>query len=184
MAAADLPPVHALQVQAYLPALHESPAAFARRLAAFPDACWVVEDSRGTGSPLLGYLFAQPARLGHPPPLNAIFPNSGTGLAGKKGAAPAFHLHDLCVAPAARSRGIAQGLCQAAMVRAAALGYRYLTLVAVQGSVPYWQARGFRPAPSPAPLHHYGDEACYMVREVPDQLGSQSVGERKESRSR
>ncbi|MFP3345463.1 GNAT family N-acetyltransferase, partial [Halomonas sp. SIMBA_159] len=53
------------------------------------------------------------------------------------------YLHDMAVSQNARGLGLASRLLNYAEQYAIELGFSRLALVAVQGSVPYWQKRGF-----------------------------------------
>lgn len=148
----DLPAVLTLQALAYRPEFHEPPEAFAGKLTHYPQSAWVVEDDAA----LLAYLFAQPARRGHPPPLKD---------AGRPVCAPdALHLHDLAVAPAARGRGIARQLLDTALAWGRAQGLAFATLVAVQDSAQRWRHMGFIDARPEKSLASYGPGAVYLVR--------------------
>mgnify|MGYP003346226438 CR=1 FL=1 len=79
-----------------------------------------------------------------------------------------LYLHDMAVAPEARSLGLASRLLAQLRQRAQALALPRLGLVAVQGSVPYWQRQGFAelaamPAPLAAKLATFGPDASFMV---------------------
>ena len=128
----DIPAVVALQDSCYSDALYESPALLQQRLAAAADSCWLAEDAKGQ---LLAYLFSYPSINGHITPLASAFKVSNTP--------ELLYLHDMAVSPGARSLGLASGLLAIAKQHALSLGLTKLALVAVQGSVPYWQRHGF-----------------------------------------
>lgn len=158
MRASDLPAVLALQARAYVPFFHEPVAAFRSKLATFPEWAWVAENDRGC---LAAYLFAQPARLGHPPCLGD----------GGQVAVPAdtLHLHDLAVCPMSRGAGWARRLTAHALGSAqnedSSHGrLEWASLIAVQGSVPFWARHGFVPGHPVPDLSSYGPDAAYLVR--------------------
>lgn len=154
---ADLPAVVALQDCCYSDALYESPALLSQRLQAAPNSCWLAQDSAGE---LLAYLFSYPSINGDVAPLASAFTPA---------AAPQLlYLHDMAVNPAARGLGLAKQLLATAKQHALSLGLTKLALVAVQGSVPYWQRNGFAVVNelsdiAISALASYRDEqACYM----------------------
>lgn len=165
MQGADLPAVLALQARAYVPFFHEDEAVFRGKLAAFPDWCWVAQMADGE---LAAYLFTQPARLGRPPCL-------GDGSGSHKDGADTLHLHDMAVSPLARGAGLAARMTAYAMDAAqkAELQHgrlRWASLIAVQGSVPYWARHGFVPGQVAPDLSSYGPGAAYLVRPLAPQL--------------
>lgn len=71
-------------------------------------------------------------------------------------------IHDLAVAPDWRGRGVARALFEAVESRAAGLP---MSLVAVNGSVPFWERFGFRVSACERSLESYPDrDAKLMVR--------------------
>lgn len=165
MQGADLPAVLALQARAYVPFFHEDEAVFRGKLAAFPDWCWVAQMADGE---LAAYLFTQPARLGRPPCL-------GDGSGSHKDGADTLHLHDMAVSPLARGTGLAARMTAHALEAAqkAELQHgrlRWASLIAVQGSVPYWARHGFVPGQVAPDLSSYGPGAAYLVRPLAPQL--------------
>lgn len=151
----DLPAVVDIQAACYGDGFLEPVAAFANKLAEAPDTCWgVARDGR-----LQAYLFCLPATPDHLPALNATDwqrPAQATWL----------YLHDMAVHPQARALGLAARLLAAARQQAEALGCEALVLVAVQGSVPYWQRHGFTEMAATGPLAHklrsFGEAARLM----------------------
>lgn len=165
MQGADLPAVLALQARAYVPFFHEDEAVFRGKLAAFPDWCWVAQMADGE---LAAYLFTQPARLGCPPCL-------GDGSGSHKDGADTLHLHDMAVSPLARGAGLAARMTAHALAAAqkAELQHgrlRWASLIAVQGSVPYWARHGFVPGQVAPDLSSYGPGAAYLVRPLAPEL--------------
>ena len=154
---ADLPAVVALQDCCYSDALYESPTLLSQRLQAAADSCWLAESSAGE---LLAYLFSYPSINGYVTPLASAFAPA---------AAPELlYLHDMAVNPAARGLGLASRLLAKAKQHALSLGLTKLALVAVQGSVPYWQRHGFAvvnelsDSAITALVSYHGEQACYM----------------------
>lgn len=157
MTPADIPAVVALQDSCYSDALYESPALLQQRLTSAAGSCWLAENADGR---LLAYLFSYPSINGYVTPLASAFAPA---------AAPQLlYLHDMAVNPAARGLGLASSLLATAKQHALSLGLTKLALVAVQGSVPYWQRHGFSvvnelPDSAISALAGYhGEQACYM----------------------
>ena len=165
MSLTDLPAVLAIQAQAYAPFFHESEATFHGKLQAFPAWCWVAEETKGQ---LAAYLFAQPARLGRPPCLG----DGGSSPGGEPhGGVDTLHLHDMAVSPLARGAGLARTLATHALAaaRQAEFGHgrlQWASLIAVQGSVPYWARHGFVAGPVSPDLSSYGPGAAYLIRSL------------------
>ena len=154
---ADLAAVVALQDGCYSDALYESPALLSQRLQVAANSCWLAENSAGE---LLAYLFSYPSINGYVTPLASAFAPA---------AAPELlYLHDMAVSPAARGLGLASQLLVTAKQHALSLGLTKLALVAVQGSVPYWQRHGFAvvnplsASAISALASYHGEQACYM----------------------
>lgn len=165
MQGADLPAVLALQARAYAPFFHEDEAVFRGKLATFPDWCWVAQMADGE---LAAYLFTQPARLGRPPCL-------GDDGSSHKDGADTLHLHDMAVSPLARGAGLAARMTAHALEAAQKAEFRHgrlrwASLIAVQGSVPYWARHGFVPGQVAPDLSSYGPGAAYLVRPLAPQL--------------
>jgi ribosomal protein S18 acetylase RimI-like enzyme len=159
---ADVPAVLDLQAQCYAYEFLESADSFSAKIAATEaqQTSWVAQDAASQQP--LAYLVALPACAATLPTLNAAqlqVPEQPELL----------YLHDLAVAPQGRALGLGRRLVEMVEKRAAALGLRRLGLVAVQGSQPYWQGRGFEalerlPAQLAAKLASFGPEARFMQR--------------------
>ncbi len=162
--ASDLPAVHALQALCYPQGYQEPVDAFAAKLMASPDTAWGVDHPEQTGV-LLAYLFGLPIQGVRWPSLHAAHCPSPEGADG-------LYLHDLSLHPDARGQGWGQALVAQAMQWATAGGLQALRLIAVQGSVPYWQKLGFAPIPDDelraqgADLRSFGAQACAMALRV------------------
>ncbi len=157
----DLLAVHALQSQSYPLGYQEPVEAFAAKLDASPETAWGVDHPARSGL-LLGYLFCLPIRGLQWPALHAAQ------------CLPAQHpdglyLHDLCLHPDARGQGLGYALVHQARQWALEQGLAALRLIAVQGSVPYWQKQGFSRVPDSVLLQHaadlssFGAQACAMA---------------------
>ena len=141
-----------IQAACYGPALLESQALYACRLASPAHCSLGARDDRGA---LTAYLVAYWSVRGAVTPLHGDFK--------AREDADTLYLHDLAVLPAQAGRGLARALLQAAWRMAQARGVRRAALVSVQGTEAFWRRQGFRPAPSPAGLDGYGAGALYMT---------------------
>ncbi|MDX1677820.1 GNAT family N-acetyltransferase [Arsukibacterium sp.] len=158
---ADITAVVALQDSCYSDALYESPALLQQRLSVAADSCWLAENANGQ---LLAYLFSYPSISGYITPLASAFaPSTLPQL---------LYLHDMAVSPAARGLGLASRLLATAQQHAISQGLTKLALVAVQGSVPYWQRQGFNEVTvlcdnaEQALASYQGEQARYMQAEL------------------
>lgn len=151
---ADATALLAVQALAYPPSHHESWAVLGRRLQLWPQGCWGAEGDAG----LCAYVISHPWQQGRPVPLHGV-------LESLPARPDAYHLHDLALHPDARGRGVAAQLVEAVLRQAAAAGLDTLTLVAVQGSRPFWERMGFRASPAALPAA-YGADALAMRRRL------------------
>jgi GNAT superfamily N-acetyltransferase len=133
LTADDLPQIHRLEADTYLPSLHESDEAFLRIIALFPQGAVGFFD----GDELCAYAFAVPLPVGSvlelKAPLRELPPR-----------ADMLYIHDVAVGERHRGRGLATRLVDAMLDLARARGMRTSGLVSVQGSAPFWQRFGFR----------------------------------------
>lgn len=128
----DLSAVAAIQDSCYGDELFEDVSLIQRRLASQPDSCWLAENHC---KEVLAYLFSYPSRDKQVAALGSEFSQYTE--------AELLYLHDMAVSQNARGLGLASRLLNYAEQYAIELGFSRLALVAVQGSVPYWQKRGF-----------------------------------------
>ncbi|HUH76504.1 MAG TPA: GNAT family N-acetyltransferase [Devosia sp.] len=157
LTALDLPQVEAMAAAVH-PAFPEDGAVFAERLKLYPDGTRLLEVD---GQPA-GYLLSHPWRFKALPELNTLL-----------GAIPAdadtYYVHDLALLPAARGTGAAARIVGDLLRHARARGFATVSLVAVNGSVPFWHKHGFRPQPAPEladKLDSYEAAAKFMVRQL------------------
>ena len=129
----DVPAIHALEVEAYLPSLHESAEAFIRLIEIYPDGAFGAFDEIG----LCGYAFGVPLNSGATLELRSP-------LAAVPSGADTFYIHDVAVAARCRGRGVGRILASRLVDLARARGFRSSELVSVQGSAPFWARFGFR----------------------------------------
>lgn len=139
----------------------EELAVFAERLRLYPDGCHVLVE---TGD-LVGYSLAHPWRFGAPPPLNSrlgeIPRNAST-----------YYIHDVALLPETRGKGFAAQIVSRMVEDAQASGFASVSLVAVNGSHPFWEALGFRTRAVPGfetKLLSYGPHGTLMVRDLAEE---------------
>lgn len=149
MAHDDLDFALALAARLY-PDHPESRAAFAAKLDAAPEACFVA--TRGTAK--VGYCVALWIEARRPPKLDEAGYVPGPPLS--------LHLHDIAVDPGARG----QGLVGAALDRLSTVAEgAKLSLVAVNGTRALWEGYGFAAAAIDESVRAtYGKDAVYMER--------------------
>jgi GNAT superfamily N-acetyltransferase len=128
----DLPALFRIEADSYTPDLRESEAAILSKMALFRAGALGCFDSAG----MCGYAFALPWRAG-----------TLVAVAQVLDALPAqpdvMYIHDMVVAPAHRHQGVASTLLAEIVRLAAALDLDRFSLVAVQGSEPFWERSGF-----------------------------------------
>jgi ribosomal protein S18 acetylase RimI-like enzyme len=159
MTAYDLPAVQAIADTVHVD-FYESAEVLAERQRLYHNGCYLLE----IGEKPVGYVLSHPWTYATLPPLNTLL-----------GALPAspdtYYIHDLCLLPVARRIGSAGKIIGALTKHAEALGYATMTLVAVNGSVAWWEKHGFVVTEEPelyAKLLSYEEGARYMVRKLPD----------------
>lgn len=160
--AADVPQVLTLQAQCYDAQFLESARAFEAKLVASEPhrGSWIAMQGEGA----LAYVVALPVCLQTLPALDAphITPSAQPEL---------LYLHDLAVAPVARSLGLGRRLAERVEQSARTLGLERIGLVAVQDSLAFWQRQGFAelsclPEVLTAKLLSFGPQARWMERQV------------------
>lgn len=137
------------------PGFFEEDAVFADRVALAPQGCWLLEADEGP----LGYVLSHPWRLGDIPALN-------TTLGSLPVPADTFYIHDLALLRDARGTGAAGRIVETLI--ATAVPCPTMSLVAVNGSLPFWSRFGFAPVDAPelaGKLESYDGAARYMVRQ-------------------
>jgi len=138
------------------PGFFESPDVLAERQSLYRNGAYLLEVNERPA----GYVLSHPWRTGTLPTLNTL-------LGELPGGADTYYIHDLAVLPMARRVGAARFIVEALAKHAAAHGFADMSLVAVNGSVPYWERQGFAVADIPElfpKLLSYEPEARLMVR--------------------
>ncbi|WEK04079.1 MAG: GNAT family N-acetyltransferase [Candidatus Devosia phytovorans] len=157
MTTLDLPAVEAIAATVH-PSFPEDLAVFAERLRLYPDGTRLLE-LNGVPS---GYILSHPWRFGELPPLNSL-------LEDIPGDADTLYLHDLALLNAARGTGAAAMIVGDILRHARAIGLPSVSLVAVNGSMPFWHKHGFRAQNLPElndKLQSYETAARLMTRKL------------------
>lgn len=157
MTEADLPAVLDIAGRVHVN-YPEDEAVVVERFQLYPAGCAVLAFGHG----LAGYALTHPWRYGAPPTLNM-----------KLGAIPprptTYYVHDLALLPETRGTGAGAAMANAILAHARATGYDNASLVAVNGSVPFWSKVGFEVVDDPAlaaKLMTYDGDARFMVRKM------------------
>jgi GNAT superfamily N-acetyltransferase len=150
MTADDLPAAYEMSKTIH-PAFPEDFAVMAEKFRLFPSGCFF--------APGAGYAVSHPW-AGPPPPLNRPL--------GRLPEHPTLYdIHDVAIFAAARGVGFGREIVARIKSVATGRGLGRLGLVAVNGSVPFWQRQGFAVHPLPAEkLASYGPDARYMEAQI------------------
>lgn len=157
MTAYDLPAVQAIADTVHRD-FYESADVLAERQRLYHNGCYLLEVVEKP----VGYVLSHPWTYASLPPLNTLL-----------GALPSkpdtYYIHDLCLLPVARRIGSAGKILGALTKHAQAQGYPTMSLVAVNGSVSWWERHGFVVTDEHnlyAKLLSYEESARYMVRQL------------------
>lgn len=138
------------------PGFFEADAVLAEKFELYRNGCYLLEVNEKPA----GYVLSHPWRLGSLPALDTLL-----------GAIPAdadtFYIHDLALLPLTRGLGAAGQIVAALTKHAMAMDFATMSLVAVNGSVPFWEKQGFVVEDRPDladKLAAYEAEARYMVK--------------------
>jgi len=155
MTEADMPAVIRLAEVIHLDHPEDDAVIIERRLF-FPEGCLVLEYE----GVLFGYSLVHPVEFEKPPALNALI-----------GEAPehteTLHIHDIALAAEARGTGESGKAIDIIVEKAKAAGFRQISIVAVNGTEPFWQKHGFHHHTSEKlaqKLASYDGTASYMLR--------------------
>lgn len=153
----DLDAVEAIANHVH-PDFFEAPEVLAERFGLYRNGCYFLE----LGEKPAGYVLSHPWRYGSLPALD-------TRLGTLPPEPDTYYIHDLALLPVARRVGAASQIVRALTKHAIAERYQTMTLVAVNGSVPFWQKHGFAVAEVPelyGKLLSYEEAARYMVKHL------------------
>ncbi|RYE41372.1 MAG: GNAT family N-acetyltransferase [Hyphomicrobiales bacterium] len=138
------------------PGFFEADEVLAEKHSLYRHGCYILEVAEKPS----GYVLSHPWTRGSLPALNALI--------GVLPEAPdTFYIHDLALLPVTRGVGAAGQIVAALTKHAEAIGFPSVSLVAVNGSVPFWEKQGFVVEDHPdlsEKLAAYEDAARYMVR--------------------
>tara|TARA_R100000365_G_C2704376_1_gene41818 strand:- start:178 stop:687 length:510 start_codon:yes stop_codon:yes gene_type:complete len=141
------------------PGFFETETVLAEKFALYRNGCYLLEVSEKPA----GYVLSHPWKRGDLPALNTLL---GTIPAD----ADSYYIHDLALLPLTRGLGAAKQIVNGLTKHARAMGYGTMSLVAVNGSLPFWEKQGFTVEDRPdlsEKLAAYEDTARYMVKAVP-----------------
>jgi ribosomal protein S18 acetylase RimI-like enzyme len=155
MSGYDLDAVFAIANKVH-PGFFEAEEVLAEKHALYRHGCYILELSEKPA----GYVLSHPWKRGDLPALNAML-----GVLPKD--ADTFYIHDLALLPVTRGVGAAGKIVASLSKHAEAMGFASMSLVAVNGSVPFWEKQGFVVEDRPhltEKLAAYEAEARYMVK--------------------
>ena len=131
MTAYDLPAVEKIAGVVH-PNFYEAPEVLAERQRLYRNGCYLLE----VGERPTGYVLSHPWEAMSLPPLNAV-------LGEIPADATTYYLHDLALLPVARRIGAASQIVSALIKHATVRGFPTMTLVALNGSLGFWERHGF-----------------------------------------
>ena len=110
------------------------------------------------GSDIHGYAVSHPWRFASPPGLNTLLQHLPERP-------DSFYLHDIALMPHLRGAGHGRSILRMLADQAQVEELDILSLIAVGGSLPFWQKHGFQRAEdTPPSLQSYGAAAILMWR--------------------
>jgi ribosomal protein S18 acetylase RimI-like enzyme len=140
------------------PGFFESAEVLGEKYALYRNGCYLLEVSEKPA----GYVLSHPWRLGEVPPLNALMGSLPEN-------ADSYYIHDLALLPLTRGLGSARQIVSALTKHAGAMGFATMSLVAVNGSMAFWEKLGFVAEDRPelaGKLGAYEADARYMVKRL------------------
>jgi predicted N-acetyltransferase YhbS len=168
MTDADLTAVDAIAARVH-PAYPEDHAVFAERLRLHAAGCRVLA---AADAGIIGYVISHPWHRGEPPALNVLIGSIPVPAA-------TYYIHDLALLPEARGSRAASGIVEDLIRHAQRLGLSQLSLVAVNGSGPFWERQGFAVTPqsdAARKLLSYGEDARLMSLHLADGATGPATG--------
>lgn len=154
MAPADLPAIKQVAdvVHRDFP---EGDAVFEERLRLYAAGCFVLSN----GERISGYVISHPWLYRKPPALNSL-------LKAIPHAADTYYIHDIALLDEARRSGSASGVVRILVKHARDQSFSNLSLIAVNGSSPFWLRHGFSVVSDSdldEKLLSYGRDARFMM---------------------
>ncbi|MBJ7577293.1 GNAT family N-acetyltransferase [Devosia sp. MC532] len=153
----DMDAVNAIAGRVH-PGFFEAPEVLAEKFQLYRNGCYLFEVQERPA----GYMLSHPWKLGSLPALNALLGQLPDDL-------DTYYIHDLALLPLARGVGAAGKIVSALTKHAAAMGYPTMSLVAVNGSVSFWEKQGFQVEDRPElaeKLSAYEAHAEFMVKRI------------------
>lgn len=153
----DMDAVNAIAGRVH-PGFFEAPEVLAEKFQLYRNGCYLFEVQERPA----GYMLSHPWKLGSLPALNALLGQLPDDL-------DTYYIHDLALLPLARGVGAAGKIVSALTKHAAAMGYPTMSLVAVNGSVSFWEKQGFQVEDRPElaeKLSAYEAHAEFMVQRI------------------
>lgn len=142
--ASEYSEISAIGTANYPENLYEGDESLKSKMEGYPDGC-LVADLDG----VVGYIISFPYMLGKPYPIDEIYNPEGNP--------DCYYIHNLCVMPEFRKKGIARMLAR----RVLEFRWPVVCLVAVMESERFWHKLGFRGF---AEIDYYGLSAEYMLK--------------------
>jgi GNAT superfamily N-acetyltransferase len=152
MKPSDLPAVVAIADVVH-PSYPEDTAVLAERLRLYPQGCFAF----ARDGAVTGYILSHPWR-GPPPALNSL-------LHALPSQPDTYYIHDIALLPTEHRKGTGPAIITTLIAHARQEGFGTLSLVAVNGTAPFWQRFGFAPtadAQMREKLKSYGDGTVFM----------------------
>jgi ribosomal protein S18 acetylase RimI-like enzyme len=140
MTAEDIPAVHELSDRVHKK-YPERQDVLKEKFELFPKGCFALK-ATGENS-ILGYCFSHPWSDGAPPALNTFLETLTENP-------ESYFIHDLAIHPSMRRRNLPGALVPIMMRIAKEIPVPRITLVAVNGSEPFWTRMGFARTDNPA----------------------------------
>jgi len=151
MTVSDLPAIDRVQRASFVPELWEDMSLFEGVLEGYERSSFVAHKS----GELLGYLLTYPTILERD--------DFEDGLKDLCGEEDHIYIHDLCVHPDGRGKGIANALLEQLEIFAKDNGFTKFCGIAVQGTESFWRKHGFKKL-KPYPYH--GEPGVLMIKTV------------------
>ena len=154
----DMDRILEIQSKCFRPGYHESRDSLFSKIKSSSDTCIIAV----VGNEIAGYFFSVPTDFYEPPVFNSTqhILNSTPDC---------LYLHDLSVDPKFRGMGIGSILLERLHEKAKEKSLNKLSLIAIDGLVPYWSKNGFSvvtviPQKLSDCLQSYGKSCTYMLK--------------------
>ncbi|WP_076543114.1 GNAT family N-acetyltransferase [Shewanella sp. UCD-KL21] len=148
------PAIYDLQCQVYSEIEPETMEVLRSKWLHSPHACFAycsnqtenADSPLSSSAPIQAYLLAHELAGAEAPKLHQPLSSTHTAASGsksKQGSAIRLFLHDLAVSKDVKGMGVGKLMVAHLIALATAKGYKEVLLIAIQGSVPFWQKQGF-----------------------------------------